>query len=321
MTSILPAHARPAFSAGGEPSDGSGCVRGSCRRKRKPASGSARASTAPIGRGTAVCRAGEFLANGRGRLSRKQAGATGVILDLQRFQAQGQPRWNKLESLLVQLESRPDRLLKPGERELLQELYAQTAADLNRVTHGALAPELRQYLERLVARAYAELYYARPTRSELWQPRRWLRIFIGVSGSVSAAVPLFRAAVLITILGCALGGLAVRYDPGVRGCSASCRLPAQSEPARASRGGGEEPAFELCADGGGVLSATHHAQHPGRAACGGAGRDVWHRDGLAAFRKWRAARRRSGSLHAARLRTVRHGMAAARMARSRSRLF
>jgi len=80
-----------------------------------------------------------------------------VILDLQRFQAQAQPRWDKLEALLALLEGRPDRLLKPGEAEQLQEHYAQTAADLNRVIHGALAPDLRQYLERLVARAYAEL--------------------------------------------------------------------------------------------------------------------------------------------------------------------
>jgi uncharacterized membrane protein SpoIIM required for sporulation len=136
-----------------------------------------------------------------------------MILDLQRFQAQGQPRWNKLESLLLQLESRPERLLKPGEPELLQELYAQTSADLNRVTHGALAPELRQYLERLVARAYADIYYARPTGSELWQPRRWLRIFSAFPEAFRRQSRYFALAVLITILGCALGGLAVRYDP------------------------------------------------------------------------------------------------------------
>jgi uncharacterized membrane protein SpoIIM required for sporulation len=136
-----------------------------------------------------------------------------VILDLQRFQAQAQPHWNKLELLLAQLEGRPGRLLKPGEAELLQELYAQTAADLNRVIHGALAPELRQYLERLVARAYAELYYARPTRSELWQPRRWLRIFTAFPEAFRRQSRYFALAVLITILGSALGGLAVRYDP------------------------------------------------------------------------------------------------------------
>ena len=136
-----------------------------------------------------------------------------MILDLERFQAQGLPRWNKLESLLVRLESRPDRRMAPEEAELLQELYAQTAGDLNRVTHGALAPDLRQYIERLVARAYAELYYARPTRSELWQPRRWLRIFTAFPEAFRRQSRYFLLAVLVTMLGGTLGGLAVRYDP------------------------------------------------------------------------------------------------------------
>ena len=136
-----------------------------------------------------------------------------MILNLERFQAQAQPRWRSLESLLGALESRPDRRLSPAEAEQLQELYGQTAADLNRVTHGALAPELRQYLERLVARSYAELYYALPTRSELWQPRRWLRIFTAFPESFRRQSRYFALAVLITVLGCALGGLAVHYDP------------------------------------------------------------------------------------------------------------
>ena len=88
-----------------------------------------------------------------------------MILNLERFQAQAKPRWQNLELLLGALESRPDRRLNSAEAHQLQELYAHAAVDLNRVTHGALAPELRQYLERLVARAYAELYYAPPTRS------------------------------------------------------------------------------------------------------------------------------------------------------------
>jgi uncharacterized membrane protein SpoIIM required for sporulation len=136
-----------------------------------------------------------------------------VILDLERFQAQARPRWRDLESLLTGLESRPDRQLSSVEAERLQELYAQTAADLNRVTHGALADELRQYLERLVARAYAELYYAPPIRSEIWQPRRWLRIFTAFPETFRRHARYFALAVLITLLGCSLGGLAVRYDP------------------------------------------------------------------------------------------------------------
>lgn len=136
-----------------------------------------------------------------------------MILDLERFQAHARPRWGDLESLLALIESRPDRRLNAAEAEQLQELYAQIAADLNRVTHGALAPELRQYLERLVARAYAELYFAPPTRSEIWQPRRWLRIFTTFPETFRRQFRYFALAVLITVLGCALGGLAVRYDP------------------------------------------------------------------------------------------------------------
>ena len=136
-----------------------------------------------------------------------------MILDLERFQARERQRWDKLDSLLVLLESRPDRLMKPGEVEMLQELYAHTSADLNRVTHGALAPEFRRYLERLVARAYAEIYYARPTRSELWQPRRWLRIFTAFPEAFRRQSRYFALAVLVTLLGCTFGGLAVHYDP------------------------------------------------------------------------------------------------------------
>ena len=136
-----------------------------------------------------------------------------MILDLERFQAQARPRWSNLEALLGALEGRPDRRLHLSEAEQLQELYARTAADLNRVTHGALAPELRQYLERLVARAYAELYYAPPARSEVWQPRRWLRIFTAFPEAFRRQSRYFALALLITFLGCALGGLAVRYDP------------------------------------------------------------------------------------------------------------
>ena len=136
-----------------------------------------------------------------------------MILNLERFQAQARPRWTTLESLLGAVESRPDRRLNLAEAQQLQELYAQVAADLNRVMHGALAPELRQYLERLVARAYAELYYAPPTRSEIWKPRRWLRIFTAFPESFRRQFRYFALAVLVTVLGCALGGLAVHYDP------------------------------------------------------------------------------------------------------------
>jgi uncharacterized membrane protein SpoIIM required for sporulation len=135
-----------------------------------------------------------------------------MILNLERFQAQARPRWQRLESLLGTLESRPDRRLDPAEAQQLQELYAEVAVDLNRVVHGTLASDLSQYLERLVGRAYAELYYAPPKRSDLWQPRRWLRIFTAFPEAFRRQSRYFVLAVLITLLGCTLGGLAVHYD-------------------------------------------------------------------------------------------------------------
>jgi len=136
-----------------------------------------------------------------------------VILDLERFQIQARPRWTSLESLLMKLEGRPDRSLKPEEAEQLQELYTQVASDLNRVTHGVLASGLRQYLERLVARAYAELYYAPPQRSAFWQWKSWLGVFTAFPEAFRRQARYFALSVLITALGCAMGGLAVRYDP------------------------------------------------------------------------------------------------------------
>ena len=62
-------------------------------------------------------------------------------------------------------------------------------------------------LERLVARAYAELYYAPPARSAFWQPRQWLKIFTAFPEAFRRQYRYFALALVITILGCALGGL------------------------------------------------------------------------------------------------------------------
>src|SRR5580693_1174621 len=50
-------------------------------------------------------------------------------------------------------------------------------------------------------------------RSEIWRPRRWLKIFTAFPKTFRRHSRYFVLAVLITLLGCAFGGLAVRYDP------------------------------------------------------------------------------------------------------------
>jgi uncharacterized membrane protein SpoIIM required for sporulation len=64
-----------------------------------------------------------------------------------------------------------------------------------------------------VGRAYAELYFAPPSRPEVWQPRHWLRIFTAFPETFRRQSRYFALSVLITVLGCTFGGLAVHYDP------------------------------------------------------------------------------------------------------------
>jgi len=61
-----------------------------------------------------------------------------VILDLERFQAQG-GRVGATRIATRRARKPAGRRLNLVEADKLQEIYAQTAADLNRVTHGALA--------------------------------------------------------------------------------------------------------------------------------------------------------------------------------------
>lgn len=136
-----------------------------------------------------------------------------MILDLERFLAAERPFWLELERLLAALAARPGNRLSLAEAERLRLLYERAAGDLNRAQHGAPAPELVAYLERLVAAAYGEIYQSRPAPD--WRaalrglPRGWRR-FPRVFRRHFA---YFALALGITLGGALLGALAVRFDP------------------------------------------------------------------------------------------------------------
>ena len=64
-------------------------------------------------------------------------------------------------------------------------------------------PELRRYLELLVARAYGEIHETRKSRTG-W---RWDDGFSNLSANVPPSRASFALAVAITLAGCAFGGL------------------------------------------------------------------------------------------------------------------
>lgn len=84
-----------------------------------------------------------------------------MIIDLPRFIAAERPAWTELESMLDDLAANPGRQLVLEEARRFHFLYQKASADLGRVATFASEPELRHYLESLVARAYAEIHETR----------------------------------------------------------------------------------------------------------------------------------------------------------------
>src|SRR6478752_1464744 len=96
-----------------------------------------------------------------------------MIIDLPRFIAMGRPVWTELERMLDEFDSQTTRTLTLEKAQRFHFLYQKVSADLGRVSTFSSEPELRQYLESLVARAYAEINETR-TRGARWRPFRWL---------------------------------------------------------------------------------------------------------------------------------------------------
>ncbi len=133
-----------------------------------------------------------------------------MILDLDRFIEREQPRWRELEAMLGKLEAAPGVRLDLDGSLRLHYLYQKAGADLAKVRGQSAAPQLRAYLEALVARAYAEIHENR-ARASAFSPRRFFtRDFPAAFRRNLAA---FWLAVAVTLAGSAAGGALVRWDP------------------------------------------------------------------------------------------------------------
>ncbi len=132
-----------------------------------------------------------------------------MIIDLPRFIAAERPAWTELETMLDDFATNPGRRLALDEARRFHFLYQKASADLGRVATFASEPELRRYLESLVARAYAEIHETRE-RGVRWHPLRWL--LVEVPAVFRRQVGAFWMSVLVTIVGTAFGAFAVLLD-------------------------------------------------------------------------------------------------------------
>jgi uncharacterized membrane protein SpoIIM required for sporulation len=136
-----------------------------------------------------------------------------MIIDLQRFIRTERPAWNELESILNRLAADPELKLSLEETQRFHELYERATASLAKLTTFSSEPATRQYLESLVARAYGEVHETREKRRR-FQPLKWLRQTL--PQTFRRQIRAFQMAVVITLIGCALGTIATMVDPESR---------------------------------------------------------------------------------------------------------
>lgn len=133
-----------------------------------------------------------------------------MIIDLSRFLAEEHKYWTQLEATLDRLDRNPDQRMKLDELLKFHELYERVSADLAKIETFSSEPEIRHYLERLVARAYGEIHETREKQQRL-NPWRW---FVGTfPRTFRRHLGAFWLSLAITVAGCVFGGVAIRIDP------------------------------------------------------------------------------------------------------------
>lgn len=133
-----------------------------------------------------------------------------MILDLHKFIERERPCWTELQARLDALDAEPLwRLDLPGVCRL-HYLYERASAALSQIHTFSSEPEVRLYLEQLVARAYGAIHAAGRPRRRIaplnWFFRTFPRTFRRHAGA-------FGLSLAITLAGTLFGVLAVAFDP------------------------------------------------------------------------------------------------------------
>ena len=133
-----------------------------------------------------------------------------MIIDLQKFSAVERPAWQELEKLLDRLESEPGFRLNLEQARRFHYLYERTSADLAKLVTFSAEPELRRYLEALVARAYCEIHETRGQQKR-FSPLLWF--LHTLPQTFRRHSKAFQLSVAITMVGCLFGAGALAFDP------------------------------------------------------------------------------------------------------------
>ena len=81
-----------------------------------------------------------------------------MIVNLDQFIAAELPKWRRLDEMLRRIDADPWRRLPLAEAREMERLYQRASADLARLATFSAEPEMRQFLESIVARGFAEIH-------------------------------------------------------------------------------------------------------------------------------------------------------------------
>ena len=132
-----------------------------------------------------------------------------MIIDLARFVEKERPHWQALEKALDGIQSQTLDLSDLKESRHVLALFQRACSDLARVGQANAEPELRAYLEALVARGYGEIHSAQ-TYVSRFRPLHWfLRIFPQTFRRQAWA---FYLSATLTAVGMLVGGILLIAD-------------------------------------------------------------------------------------------------------------
>jgi uncharacterized membrane protein SpoIIM required for sporulation len=136
-----------------------------------------------------------------------------MIIDIQRFATAERKYWTELEHLLEKIETDPLSTMDFEQAKRFHYLYQRTSADLARIMTFASEPEIRSYLESLVARAYGEIHETR-TKPHRLKPLHWF--FHTLPQTFRRHIRAFWLSLAVPMAGCVFGALALSVDPDAK---------------------------------------------------------------------------------------------------------
>ncbi|MDB6139623.1 MAG: hypothetical protein JWO94_2695, partial [Verrucomicrobiaceae bacterium] len=136
-----------------------------------------------------------------------------MIIDLARFLEKERPYWLALEKALDEMQAQLLDLSNLKESRRVLALFQRACSDLARVGQANAEPELRAYLEALVARGYAEIHSAQ-TYVRRFRPLHWFLLTLPQTFRRQAWA--FYLSVALTLTGMLVGGVLLVADPDGR---------------------------------------------------------------------------------------------------------